>query len=167
MVGQLDKAKFEAAFSRSQQAATTIETTEQDPRVQELWTLIEPALEDKGRFEAEIRSHLTEATTEIKSWRSARSLAMGFTIGVIVLSVLSLTIILFCPLSPLKLGIYLSDNVQIALLAGHFAVIFGLTAIIMRGAFTPSRREDGGLPMPESAKILAETIAKIIGTGKT
>jgi len=161
-VPRLSKAQFEAALSRSQAETGSGVETERDPVAQQVWALIEPHLEDKARFQTEVRDHLAEATIDVKSWRGFRSLAMIFAIIIVVLSVVTLGMILFCPSSSVTLTKLPSDSVRITVLAGPFAIIFGLTAIIMRGAFSPTKHEEVSPPLPEAAKLLAESLSHIM-----
>jgi hypothetical protein len=157
----LDKAAFERAFVRSAEAVPASENGERDPAVGELWSLIEPRLEEKGRFESELRDHLKETTKDVKSWRGFRRLSTLFAIGIVALATLTLGFILFCPTSPVTLTTVKSDSVRIALLSGPFAIIFGLTALILRGAFTAHRPQESAIPMPEHSKLLSEAVAGI------
>jgi len=148
----LDKSKFDAAFARAS-AEVPLEPAvgEKDPRVQELWALIEPRLEQESAFQHEIRELFAESRNEIRSWRNGRRIATGFALLVIVVVLVGATVILLNgSLHAAALGE--GDAVQIAFIAGAFGAIITLTAIILRGAFTPHVKDEKGLILPEQIK---------------
>lgn len=158
-MAKLDRATFEAAFKELKKDAAVEGEGESDPIAQQMWAKIEPFLEAKGQFEDELRTHLSETTADLKSWRKVRIFSISFAVIIITLSVSFLIYILFCPFSLVNIRNLPSDAVRIALLAGPFATIFGLTAIIVRGAFTPASSDGIGLPMTENAKLFGELLS--------
>lgn len=169
-MARLDKAKFEAAFSRSKAKLETGDApSEQDPQVQELWTLLEPALEEKGRFDDEVRQHyvhvgdhLSECTNDIVSWRQSRGFAVGFAVAIVALIALLLACALFWPDSRLSIQNLGSDSVRISFIGGCFAILFGLPALILRGAFSNAKKEESDALLPESARLVLESVKDLI-----
>ena len=158
----LNKARFEAAFAKSAKGLEVAE--ELDPRVQELWALLEPTLEDRGTMEQEAREHLRENTRDIRSWRRSRFFATAFAVFVVLAIMITLAVNMSGADGFTHLANLGSDSVRVAFLAGSFATIFGLTALIVRGAFSPTRKDDGGSLMPENAKVMLETFGALLKT---
>ncbi|WP_337186097.1 hypothetical protein [Phenylobacterium sp.] len=156
----LNKARFEAAFAKS--AAGIDAQSELDPRVQELWILLEPALEERGVMEQEVRDHFRENTKDILSWRGARTFATSFAVFVVMVTMTTLGIVLFHDATTTRFTGLGSDSVRVAFLAGSFATIFGLTALIVRGAFSASHKDDGASLMPENAKVVVDTLGALL-----
>lgn len=157
---KLDKGRLEAAFNASTQS---LETGNGDARLQELWTFLEPTLEDRGALEQEAREHVRENTKDIRSWRRGRTFATSFAVGVVLVAMFTLGWMLSGLPQATHLAELGDDSVRIAFLAGSFTTIFGLTALIVRGAFGPPRKEEGSMFVPENAKVIAEAFGSLMG----
>ena len=162
----LNKTAFEEAFNRSQKDAPTESGVEKDPAVQKLWGLLEPELEDKGLFEHEHRENLREKNEDIRSWRKSRGCAMAFAVMIVLIMLLMIVLVTLTliPTFPWHLNVVTSDGVKIAFISATFGIIFGLTALLLKGAFTPSAKDDGAM-MPEGLKTLVEAAKSLIGRG--
>lgn len=157
-MSRLSKSRFEAAFRRQKEEVAT-DADAADP-VDAVWAMIEPALEEKGRFEHEQREHLRETTEDIRSWRVARTFATRFAVF-IVLVMLAIIGVVFGGLWGASFNNMGGDGVRITFLSATFGIVFGLTALLVRGAFSPSKRDDGAM-MPEGARTLLDALQSLI-----
>lgn len=155
----LSKDRFEAAFAKSSAGLPT--APEQDPAVQELWALLEPTLEDRKVLEHEARDHLQENTRDIRSWRRARFFSAAFAVAVVLVTMITLAFMLSANARATHISDLGSDNVRIAFLAGSFAIIFGLTALLVRGAYGGQKKDESSAMMPENARVVLETFGEL------
>jgi hypothetical protein len=158
-MSRLDKAKFDAAFAAQQKSegASGVDTTDA------LWAMLEPALEEKGLYQEEHREHMRETTADIRSWRRARTFATSFSVIIVCLMLYVIYQIVEGnnKVSFQTLG---GDGVRIAFITATFGIVFGLTALMLRGAFSASKQEE--VPMlPEGAKTLIELLQTLTGRG--
>jgi hypothetical protein len=158
-MSQLDRDKFDAAFAK-QSAESGLD---EGDKAEALWAILEPALEGKGLYEEEHREHLRETTHEIRSWRNARRFATTFAVLIVMIMLYAIDRVLEGK-SKLSFTTMGGDGVKIAFVTATFGIVFGLTALMLRGSFGPSRKEDGPM-LPEGAKTLIEAVQALFGRG--
>ena len=86
---------------------------------------------------------------------------MGFAVFIVVvmLAIIGFVVSGFTKFTFASLG---GDGVKIAFVTATFGIVFGLTALLVRGAFTPGKRDDVAM-LPEGAKTVIETIQTLMG----
>lgn len=129
--------------------------------IENLWPIYEAEGQEKALFEKETRELIAAHTKDIRSWQSARDWAGGFAMALVIVT-FGLFVFLLLKTTPPNLTSLGSDSVRIAVIAGMLGIVFGLTALILKGAFTPSKRSDGPALMPESVKTLADVLGSLV-----
>ena len=160
------KSKASEAFKKLKDNADDFPASaEKDPVAQEIWEIIEPALEDKALFQHELSDHLKENTNDLRHWRTARNLTSLFAVAISLAFFLIFSYLLFCPTGQGAFEKVGKENVKIAILSGCFVIIFGLPSILIKGAFSNSKKEEATSVMPEGGKLLIDALSNIVKKG--
>lgn len=123
-----------------------------------LYALAEPQGEEDGLYRREIGDLIRDHRHELRNWRNARRVALALSTFVILSTGLSVRWLLTDPRGHVVFLAVGSDSVKIAVVAGCLALVFGLTAILLRGAFTPGKTDMLPSAMPEWIKIATESV---------
>ena len=130
---------------------------DQAQTIDDLFKVLEPLLEDtalQGRYSTAAIKHLEERNKEVSSVRLARNLFLWLGAFLILLVLGVFYWALITPAGHLALAAL--GNAQIAFVSATFISGFGLLAIILRGVFGASDKDDSGGLLVESIKTLVE-----------
>lgn len=130
----------------------------------DLYNMLEPLVEDTGlqaRYTTAVITHIEEKNKEISSLRTARKI---FLIGSAILILTVLAVFYRLLLVPHKEAFAALGDARIAFVSATFVSSFGLLAIILRGIFRASDKEDSGGPLVEGVKTLFEAGKAVIGS---
>lgn len=136
---------------------------DQSGSLDDVFKILEPLLEDaalQGRFSQAAVLHLEEKNKEIRSYRAARNVFLWIAGGLIaaVLGAFYWSFATFYGHEALRS----LENAKIAFVSATFLSGFGLLAIILRGLFGVSDKDDSGSPLVESVKALFEISKAVI-----
>jgi hypothetical protein len=136
-----------------------ISTADLEKRFADLSEQVEIIAEDVGlskQYHDQVRSRLDASTDDIKSIGTIRLAAACFAGFIILLSCLSVFYFLACPSGLAKFNGISDSHVRIAFIVGSLATIFGLTALLVKGAFASGKGLEGSGILPEHIKMFLE-----------
>lgn len=121
---------------------------------------VEKLAEDVGQVaysRDSIKDYINSLTDDIKAGRNMRFWLCLLAVGMILVGLTALMAIIFCPLGQADLKSIRDSHVQIAVIVALFGLTFGLTALLIKGAFQRGQSEAADI-MPEHVKLFIETI---------
>lgn len=130
-------------------------------RIDRLAQEVEKNTEDLGlsrQYHEQVRSHLTEMTNELKSIRAIRKWASFLAVCIILFFTTAVFYFLGFANGFREFKDISEPNLRIAFLVGSLAMIFGLTALLVKGAFSSGKGLDGNGIVPEHVKLFTEAV---------
>jgi hypothetical protein len=122
---------------------------------QDLERLVEEAGIDK-EYRVSLNGYIYELTNDIIAMRNARFWAAVLLVVVVFLTMLMFGYLVLCPQGHVAFNAIEDEHAKLAVIIGSFALVFGLTALLVKGVFNSQKQEDASVLIPEHIKLILE-----------